>query len=351
MGNGDLIRLDDGRLESAGGGGDGLAVLGMVANKAAAAGVFERYHAEQSAATVARHGQSLRSFGAFLALAAGEFGLELKSADLQENPAAWKPVSWGLVEGFKRWLLGEGYAIGTINKRLDAVRVYATMAQQAGFLSADELLRIRSVKGIAFKTAKNIDMGREQTRVSSKKVTAVGIDAEVEQGLLFDHDDSPAGRRNRLVMALLLEHGLRASEVVLLTADSFDFELGELNFYRPKTKDDARHRMTERTRLAAVAYAELWPDDGAVFLGNYKDGRLRSENPLTRVTLSRLVNRLGKRYGIENLSPHDCRHHCATVMARRGYDVKRLMDWFGWTSPVMAVRYIRGQVVQERDLG
>lgn len=328
-----------------------LAALGMVADRAASAGIFERYHAEIATATVVRHGRSLRSFAEFLESAASEFGLALEGLDFQHDPATWRPVTWGLVQAFRQWLLASGYAIGTINKRLDAVRVYAGMAQQAGFLSADELLRIRSVRGIAHKQARNINLDRERTRVSTKKSAAVVIDPRMETSLLFDHADSPAGRRNALIMALLLDHGLRASEVVLLTANSFDFDRGELVFHRPKTQDDARHRLTERTRLAAVAYSAEWPGSGRVFVGSFRDGRLRPENPLNTTTLYRLVNRLGKRLGVRNLSPHDCRHHCATVMARRGYDVKRLMDWFGWTSPVMAVRYIASQTVQERDLG
>ncbi len=346
----ELIELGGDDLVAAGG-SDVLAVMGEVANRAAAAGVFDRYHQEQTLATVKRHGQSLRSFGGFLELAAGEFGVELDNLDFQGDPAAWGPISWGLVQGFKQWMLNEGYAVGTINKRLDAVRIYSGMAQQAGYVSADESLRIKSVRGIAHKTAKNINMSRSKNRISNKKASPVQVDPRLETNLLFDHGESPAGRRNGLIMALLLDHGLRASEVVLLEASNFDFERGELRFYRPKTKEDARHRMTERTAVAAASYAEVWPGEGPVFVGNFKDGRLRRENPLNGTTLYRLVNRLGKKYGVENLSPHDCRHHCATVMARRGYDVKRLMDWFGWTSPVMAMRYIASEVVQVRDLG
>lgn len=328
-----------------------LEALGLVANVAAASGIFERYHVEQASATVRRHGQSLRAFARFLDVVAAEFDLILESSDFQHEPAAWSPISWGLVQGFKSWLLNEGYAIGTINKRLDAVRVYASMAHQAGYLSADESLRIKSVRGIAHKTAKNINMSRDKTRVSVKKVSPVAIDPRLETDLLFGNDDSPAGRRNALIMALLLDHGLRASEVVLLTADSFDLNVGELAFYRPKTKEDARHRLTERTKLAALAYKNDWPISGLIILGSYKDDRLRPTTPLNPTTLYRLINRIGKNLNIPNLSPHDCRHHCATVMARRGYDVKRLMDWFGWTSPAMAVRYIASQVIQERDLG
>jgi integrase len=86
-------------------------------------------------------------------------------------------------------------------------------------------------------------------------------------------------------------------------------------------------------------------------------------------TVSRLVQRLGVGVGfyrvgmgykangdlketqIGILSAHDCRHYCATDMARKGYTIKKLMDWFGWTSPAMAMRYVESAEIHVRDMG
>lgn len=79
---------------------------------------------------------------------------------------------------------------------------------------------------------------------------------------------------------------------------------------------------------------------------------------IDRIDVSRLVHRLGKRLAQEKglsalakLSAHDCRHYCATDMARKGYDVKHLMQWFGWSSPAMAMRYVAEREVVVRDKG
>jgi integrase len=48
---------------------------------------------------------------------------------------------------------------------------------------------------------------------------------------------------------------------------------------------------------------------------------------------------MGKALGINNLSPHDLRHTRATRLAS-SKNVRELMDWFGWSSPAMAARYI-----------
>ena len=47
---------------------------------------------------------------------------------LNEDPQAWRGVTWGLVESFKVWQLQQGYAIGSINGRLSTVRTFARLA-------------------------------------------------------------------------------------------------------------------------------------------------------------------------------------------------------------------------------
>ena len=63
------------------------------------------------------------------------------------------------------------------------------------------------------------------------------------------------------------------------------------------------------------------------------------------------VTGLGQRLGIDKLSAHDCRHYCATKMARLGYSVDELMAWFGWTSAQTAMRYVADVEVKERYKG
>ncbi len=66
-----------------------------------------------------------------------------------------------------------------------------------------------------------------------------------------------ASLRNHLIMTLLLEHGLRASELVSLTADAFDFEEQILTFWRKKTKEWTTHELTVGTWKTAVSYYNL----------------------------------------------------------------------------------------------
>lgn len=52
----------------------------------------------------------------------------------QHVPIAWQGVTWGLVEGFVKWLLRAGYSIASVNNRLSAIKVYARLATKAGVI-------------------------------------------------------------------------------------------------------------------------------------------------------------------------------------------------------------------------
>jgi integrase len=144
-------------------------------------------------------------------------------------------------------------------------------------------------------------------------------------------------------MCLLLDHGLRASELAILTVRNFDLTAGEMTFFRPKVKGTDQGWTTQKLTLvtrqvASYSSAALYPPtllpDGRLLLATTRllksgaGGQLVAR-PLNRVRISERVAWLGKQLGISKLSAHDCRHYCATKMARLGYSVDELMAWFG----------------------
>ncbi|HXQ38644.1 MAG TPA: tyrosine-type recombinase/integrase, partial [Anaerolineales bacterium] len=61
--------------------------------------------------------------------------------------------------------------------------------------------------------------------------------------------------------------------------------------------------------------------------------------------INKRVELLGRKVGIENLSPHDLRHYWATNAARKGTPVKNLQQAGGWNSPAMPLHYIEAEQV------
>jgi integrase len=356
---------------------------GQVANQIAGRNLFQRYLDDKATNTVKRQARDLELFAEYLL----DIGIMPDhGANFQTDPTAWQGVTWGLVEGFVQWLLQEGYAIASVNARLSTIRVYAQMAVKAGSLDRQEGVLIQSVKGFSRQGGLNVDERRDQTRIdeityaykpagqkrrrvvtrqATKKRRPTPLSDEEADRLKQVANASPQAWRDALLMCLLLDHGLRASELALLTVSNVDLQAGEMTFFRPKVKGTDHEWTTQKLtpvthEVVSYYIVSLYPPtllpDGRLMLATTRllksgAGGQLLEKGLNRVRLSERVAWLGQQFGIDKLSAHDCRHYCATKMARLGYSVDELMAWFGWTSAQTAMRYVADVEVKERYKG
>lgn len=314
---------------------------GQAANEKAERAIFAMRETGKSRETLRRNRADIAVFENYLQ------SVGVPAVELYDNPQAWRGVTWALVEGFKAWQLGQGYAISSINIRLSTARMFAELAAKAGAITAQESILIASVKGYAPHEGKHVDETRKaegmDTRRGAKKAEAVTIPEDVAQALK-QQPDIPQGRRDAFVMCLLLDHGLRVGEIAILTRQAFDMKAGTITFYRLKVNKTQTHTLTADTRKAAAAYFKHdAPADGILWRRSCKGtGKLSSqmsEKSATRA-LTKRVELLGRHEGIEGLSAHDARHYWATYEARNKTAVDRLMDAGGWSSPAMPLRYI-----------
>ena len=332
-----------------------IAVAGQVANHYAAGNSFTEYTSRKADNTLRAQLGDLETWTEYLCAATN--GADCPDAEtLQTRPEAWRGVTWGLVKGFVQWMLSEGYAIGTINRHLATVRVYCKLAAQAGVIGATEAAMIRTVQSYGGKDAKRIDERRETTRrptkrgtggKSTKKAAHVAISLDQAKALKAQ-PETPQGRRDALLMALLLDHGLRVGEVAILTVDAFQTdENGVFDFYRPKVGKQQKHRLSDDTLRAVKAYMQHdAPARGSLlFRQSVKGGRLTDDAGISERNLSERVRTLGKRVGIPNLSAHDCRHSWATRAVAGKTDAFALRDAGGWASLAMPSRYVEAAAI------
>jgi integrase len=310
-----------------------LQVAGQVANHYAARGAFADYLDRKSANTIRAQAAGLARFADYLAqvgLAAGDF---------QHDPDAWRGITWGLVEGFRNWLVQQGDAVASVNARLSAVKTYARLAMKAGTITSEEHALIRAVSGYSPKEGKRVDERREVTRRGAKKAQHVHIDKK-QARKLKKQPDTPQGRRDALLMCLLLDHGLRVGEVARLQVSDLDLKAGELRFYRPKVDKVQTHKLSADSLRAVQAWFESGDAPAAGFLlrGSRKDGSLTGAGMSERAMTER-VRVLGEAVDLEGLSAHDCRHYWATYWADK-VDVLRLQEAGGWSSLQMPRRYV-----------
>ena len=338
--------------------------IGQAANAAAGAAALADYRRRKSANSLRNHGAALASFARFLADLAGRLeaaasagaGLDLADgpaldqaaawadldgAALATSAAAWRGVTWGIVEAWKQSLLQEGYSVATVNNRLSTIRVYAGLAGRAGAIPADELTRLAAVAGYGVTEGRRVDERRPRARVGAKKAAAVGL--TLDQARALKRPAGPTGQaaRDTLLMALLLDHGLRVGELAALTVGALDLDAGMMTFYRPKVDKVQTHRLTGAAATAARRYLAMRPEGApaGLWLASDRRGRLLAR-PMSARAISKRVGLLGLDVGAVGLSPHDCRHYWATSAAKAGTGVFSLRDAGGWSSVAMPARYV-----------
>lgn len=362
-----------------------LAHVGQVANGHAQRGVFADYVSRKADNTLKRQSSDLLRFADYLRSIGAAAGVELHSGvetfakaivtytskdESDREPLqgdVWRGVTWGLVEGFRNWMVAQGDAVGSINVRLSTVKTYCKLATKAGMIDAKEHAMIRLVAGYAHKEAKRVNERRDVTRRGDKKAQHTSI-TDKQARKLKQQPDTPQGRRDAVLMCLLLDHGLRCGEVAILKVSDFDLKAGEMTFYRPKVDRVQTHKLSADTLRALQAYFDSGdaPAAGPLLRNSRKGGQLTTAGMNERAITKR-VRALGidaglyveqrhvtdggtekvKRHG--TLSAHDCRHFWATHWARK-VDVIRLQEAGGWASMAMPRRYIEAAEIANEGM-
>jgi integrase len=330
-----------------------LAAVEQAANRAAASGVFADYRSRKAVNTLRRQDADLAVLVTFL----GVVGVQVDPVALALDAESWRGITHGLLAAFVQWQLQQGYAVNTINVRLSTVKTYAQLAFKAGVLEAADHALIRTVNGYTLKEGKRVDEKRRDAgantryvRPGSKKAEAVSLTRK-DAAALKDQPDTPQGRRDALLMALLLDHGLRCGEIARLTVGNVDLQAGLLHFYRPKVDKVQTHRLTSDTLKATRAYFKAGDAPlaaAAPLLRESVKGGALTEAGITERGITKRVKVLGEQAGISGLSAHDCRHYWATVAARSGTSPFALQEAGGWNSLAMPRRYVEAaQIANE----
>lgn len=320
--------------------------VGQAANLAAAAGAFYDYRLALAPNTIRRHRAALELFAEYL----GEKGL--RPSRLHDDPSDWRGITWGLVDGYYKWLLVQGYSVGSANVNLSTIKTYARLAIKAGVMDPAESQLIETVRARSRRRDRQrIDEQRRKedipTRIGAKKAEPLLLTAS-QVAALKQQPDTPQGFRDQFLMCLLLDHGLRVGEVAGLRIADLDFQAGSLSVYRPKVDKHQIHRLSADSIQAARWYVtkglitmrNLPP---ALLAGSTKNGSLYGSLSI-RAIFNR-VRLLGRQIGLMNLSPHDCRHTWATLASRAHTPLERLMDAGGWASYAMPLRYIQSNEI------
>ncbi len=171
----------------------------------------------------------------------------------------------------------------------------------------------------------------------TRKVVSTLSDEEIG-AILNTFSISPSDTRNRTLFMLLIDTGLRISELVNLKMDDVHMDEGYLKVMG-KGKKERIVPIGNNAQRALQRYLfrfrpkPINPVVQNVFLS-------QSSNPLTENSMKLMFTRLAKRSGVYRLHAHLCRHTFATRFLINGGDVFTLQQILGHSTLTMVSHYV-----------
>lgn len=151
-----------------------------------------------------------------------------------------------------------------------------------------------------------------------------------------------AGRRDAALFAVLLDCGLRASELCALTLRDISWTPnGGALSVAGKGRKRRGVPFSQTTRVALRAWLRERgeaPEDAPLFV--VRRG-LRTGQALRRHTLQVITARWGEAAGVAHVHPHRWRHTAAVTLLNNGADVRTVQLLLGHSSIAQTAKYLR----------
>lgn len=156
---------------------------------------------------------------------------------------------------------------------------------------------------------------------------------------------TPDAKKVRAMMAILLDTGMRSSELANLKIEDVNLRDKEIRIYLGKG------RKSRTVYFEAKTAKVIWQ-----YLKEYRDRVSPKEplfltqagNPMVNDNVNKIINRVGKRAGVNPCNPHRFRHTFAIFYLRNGGDVITLQKLLGHESRDMTNRYL---ALSQADFG
>ena len=167
-----------------------------------------------------------------------------------------------------------------------------------------------------------------------KKTIVILSDKEIQILLNSQCDVTTVGVRNLLTICLMLDAGLRVSEVCNLNVEDINEDLNLIKVFGKGHKE----------RLVPLTPAILDYYKKYIFLMGINSGALllnfETNERLTPSGISQILRRIKKKCGFKKLHPHYLRHTFATKFLINGGDPIHLQLILGHTSLYMTEQYL-----------
>lgn len=258
-----------------------------------------------SPATIANYGADIRDFHGWLS----------------DGRPEWGAVTADQIRHYCQSLRRQGRSVSTINRRLQAVRKFFD------FLIQSEIL--------LYNPARDVERLNPRSRSSPRILT----DREVRDLLAaVGSDANGLARRDRSILLLLLETGIKVSELVALRVDDLVLDVGSGYILVGQDLSSGGRCLPIGSEACAALRASLRvraPAAGVDHLFVSRQGRALSVR-----SVQRMVSGYAQSAGIEGVSVHTLRHTFAHDVLEDTEDLDRVARMLGLRDVRGVARYL-----------
>lgn len=231
---------------------------------------------------------------------------------------------------YKEHLIKENFAVSTINKKINSLKVY------------NDFLRTKGVVNETF-----IQLKRDRIKIAAGSEDSVDAlsEEQVEQLLFYVENHNKVSTRNKLIVYLLLYTGVRVSELVGIKITDIDFLTSQLIVIG---KGGKRREIGLRQDVLQLV-REYMRDERSESVFSHSEYLLVSQRAekmhrdAVRNWLAKISNELGFR-----LYPHLFRHSFASRLLKKGVELTTVSKICGHSSIQTTVRYYIQTTKQEK---
>ncbi|MGO9572352.1 MAG: tyrosine-type recombinase/integrase [Desulfomonilaceae bacterium] len=211
---------------------------------------------------------------------------------------------------YRKNLLERGLQATTVNRRLAALRSLSAMARTVGKITWK--LEIKNQKTEAYRDTKG-----------------PGIDNFGKLLALVDARKDRKGIRDKAILRLLFDLGLRRGEATTLDVADLDMERKAIQVMGKGRTQKTELTLPVPTMTALTEWLRVrGQDPGPLFLN--LDRAKKGQGRITGKSIYRLVRGLGEKIGIKT-RPHGIRHTAVTQAVKRaqasGMDLEEVLDF------------------------
>lgn len=225
------------------------------------------------------------------------------------------------VKAYKQYLLVvERRKASTVNRRLAALSAYARWALTTGQIHSDPTLHVKSVKQVA-NAPKWLD---KQEQFALQRA----IERDLQLSKLRYPKRWVTHRRDASLTLFLLNTGLRLGELIAMRLGDVQISerKGSLLVQNGKGGKQRAIPLNAEARKALQQWLDIRPTTDSDFVWTGVEG---TSADLSGRAIQRVLQRYAQEAGLEELTPHTCRHTFAKNLVNQGVGLEKVAALLG----------------------